>query len=116
MTLPQDADGWFVAPDGCQYEHEWEAWHISVLGQCGCGCPEDVFKFLQEIVRACDDKDNWALDEAEALVRKHPDLAAEALLNYLNRRKVLEHGSFSAGSWPTPLGKELLAVPEPTDE
>lgn len=113
MVQIDQENGCFIGPDGCHYDTEWEARSIGVLGMCGCGCPEDAYNFLREVLMCFDRRDKskeWinAEDAVEKLILAKPDIAAHVLSHFLTDKDTLEHGGSVGGSWLTTSGEEIV--------
>ena len=71
---------------------------IHELGICGCGCPDETYKAVHDMLIA---------------FKNHADAIGDNPYKYfmayaLDRLKFIEHGTSIIGSWLTDKGKELL--------
>ncbi len=120
---PEDSEcgaGMLVGVDGCHYRTAQEAFHISVLGMCGCGLPVESFNFLKAVA-ACFDrraKGEWLNAEKAVteLVKADPEIVAHVLAHVLSHLDVLEHGGGVGGSWLTDKGAALVDLADATEE
>ena len=99
--------------DECCYEDMDELVSTGMLGFCGCVGDEPTDK-AKEVMKDLDRKDdNWV--RWEELVAKHFD-GDEAygyfVLQYLDRRGLVEHGASIRSAWLTEKGKECLEAME----
>lgn len=75
------------------------------LDVCGCSERAPLFRLIRAVLTACD-RQEWAEIRTAIL----PDSAHYyAVLNWLDRLDLLEHGSGIRCSWPTTRGKDVLA-------
>lgn len=108
-------NGCVIGPEGCHYDTEAEAMYFDQLGLCGCGEPEEVHKFL---VLACGyfDRDKhgfeapYPVSKIADLVRANPDIAAEFIGHFLDKKHLLEHGGSVYGAWLTERGKQFVEI------
>ena len=74
---------------------------IHELGICGCGCPEETYKAVHEMLKRAKTRSNLI----------DPDEAHVLFMAYtLDNLEFLEHGSSIYASWLTDKGNELLAA------
>lgn len=112
-----DSDGYFVAPDGCQYACIQQAYHYDLLGMCGCGDPTSSYNFLRSALKCFDQSDaTRSVDRLAALVKKDPGLVAHVLAHILDDKGLLEHGSSVNSAWLTDSGNLIVNAPEVTDK
>ena len=74
---------------------------IHELGICGCGCPEEAYKAVHEMLVRTKDRGNII----------EPDEPHVLFMAYtLDSLEFLEHGTSIYSAWLTDKGKELLAA------
>lgn len=101
-----------IGPDGCHHNTEAEAMYYDQTGLCGCGCPEDVHKFLIDCMSAIRDDSDSIIDYKKVMeiITADPETVAEFVLHFLDSRELTEHGSSVYGSWLTDRGKQFLEI------
>lgn len=74
---------------------------IHELGICGCGCPEEAYKAVHEMLKRAKTRSNMI----------DPDEAHVLFMAYtLDQLEFLDHGSSIYSAWLTDKGSELLAA------
>ena len=101
-----------IGPDGCHYENEADAMYYGQLQLCGCGCPEEIHKFLLDCMALRKDDYPNIIDyeKIEQLIQEKPDVVAEFVLHFLDQKEVIEHGGSVYGSWLTKRGQQMLEI------
>lgn len=106
----KQADGWYVDAEGVNYP-DAEAFLAYKIGMCGCGQPEEGFKYVLAVLRAVEaqfgryDKDSDLHSITGPLW--HSVGEREFVLHMLNEHGLLEHGGAIPG-WLTPKGREIM--------
>lgn len=79
------------------------------LGLCGCGCPEDAFKLIGDLLALMPLYDDQRWVKADALIGSPG--AAHIVLSHLEENGgLIEHGSSIGGSWLTDKGRYFQGV------
>jgi len=105
-------NGMLIGPNGCHYDSESEAMYYDQIGLCGCGCPEDVHKFLLDCMSSKNENYPNLIDYKKVveLIKSQPEVVAEFVLHFLDNRGLTEHGSSVYGSWLTERGEQVLEI------
>jgi len=111
--FPRDPkNGMLVGPRGHHYDSEAEAMYFDQLGLCGCGCPENVHKFLISCLEAKNDEYPTLLsaEKIAEIISNNPGVVAEFVLHYLDSVELVEHGGSVYGCWRTERGDQIVEV------
>jgi len=105
-------NGMLIGPTGGHYDNEAEAMYYEQIGLCGCGCPEDVHKFLLDCMSSKNEDYPNIIDHEKVieLIKSRPEVVAEFVLHFLDDRELTEHGSSVYGSWLTERGEQVLEI------
>lgn len=92
------------------------------LGFCGCGCPDEAFELLRQVLAAFSEKIDWDAPDAKERykdwakrfrdllpVDDNPGLAY-SYLYWMDSKNLIEHGSGILSSWLTEDGRRVLAI------
>ena len=104
------SNGCLIGPGGGHHDSEAEAMYYDQIRLCGCGCPEEVHKFLLDCMSAR--RNELILDHEKVieLIKIHPDVVAEFVLHFLGDRELTDHGGSVYSSWLTERGKQVLEI------
>lgn len=98
-----------------QREEDFEAIYFGEIGMCGCGQPEDVKKFIYELLKNHKEyKDEKITYEVMSENRKRiiqetdTDVVFEFVFHILEHNDLLEHGSSVYGSSFTEKGEKFF--------
>lgn len=105
-------NGYWIGPDGCEYDTKAEAMYHGMTVGCGCGCPNEVHQFLIDCLKQFDrsNKVGMGVQGIERIIEQSPGVAAEFIGHYLNEAFLAEHGGSVYGSWLTERGKQFIGI------
>jgi hypothetical protein len=100
-------DGMWVLPDGTSCEDKDDVLS-SFLGFCGCGCPEETFKYIASALELIRDNTDWDTRHAKLCELCGGKQAADFMLYFLDSKRMTEHGTSIGGSWIDEKGTQFI--------
>jgi hypothetical protein len=98
--IPDDAGEWkYLDGNGCSYRSKSEYLQTEVLGFCGCGNPDEVMKYVYNLLITIKNGESGSYE----------DMPYMFFVYWANENNFLEHGTTARCSWLTDLGHELLS-------
>ena len=98
-----------------QRKEDFETIYFGEIGMCGCGQPEDVKKFIYELLKnhkECkDEKITYkvmAENRKRIIKETDTDVVFEFVFHILEHNDLLEHGGSVYGSWFTEKGEKFF--------
>lgn len=91
-------DGMWLSESGCSFDTRAQFLQTEVLGFCGCGSPDEVMKYVRQMLLKIDRKD-WGLYE---------DLPYMFFVYWADDKGFVGHGTTVRCPWLTDKGRELL--------
>ena len=90
--------------DGIVWEDKKDYLQIAILGFCGCGNPDEVMKYVYDMLKRVAD-----ITIDKGIEFEYSDLPSMFFLYWADKNNFIEHGTTIRCSWLTDLGKQLMA-------